>query len=83
MFEITVIIHGLFRTSEENAHHPHDPEEILDMANNFVEPAMFRGFDWDILDSNTGEILASWDSSKKEQYIAQTVWSALRPEEGL
>lgn len=79
MFDITVIIPGLFRTPEEDAHHPHDPEEILDMAHYFKKPSMFGNFDWDILDSNTGEILASWDSSKKEQYIAQTVWSALRP----
>ena len=78
MFEITVIIHGLFRTSEENAHYPHDPEEILDMANNFVEPSMFRNFDWEIIDTNTQEVLASWDSSEKKQYVAQAIWDALK-----
>lgn len=78
MFEITVIIHGLFKTPEENAHHPHDPEEVLEMTWAFQEPAMFRSFDWEIIETNTKEVLTSWDSSAKKQHISQTVWDALR-----
>ena len=78
MFKIIVSIHGLFRTPDADAQFL-DPEEILDMAHSLVKPSMFKGFDWEIIDVDTQEILASWDSSEKKQYISQVIWDALRP----
>ena len=77
MFKIIVSIHGLFRTPDADAQFL-DPEEILDMAHSLVKPSMFKGFDWEIIDADTQEILVSWDSSEKKQYTSQAIWDALR-----
>lgn len=77
MFKIIVNIHGLFRTPDTDAQ-PIDPEEILDMAYNLAKPSTFRAFDWEIIDTNTQEVLVSWDSTEKKQYTSQVIWDALR-----
>ncbi len=73
MFNITVIIHGLFRTSEDDAHHPHSIEEIRKMARAFKEPSMFLYMSWDILNTDTGEVLVSWDSDTEEEFVAPAI----------
>lgn len=79
MFDIKVVIPGVFETPED-VHDPHDPEEVLDVAFVLKKPSTFRNVDWEIIDRNTGKVLVSWDSSEKKQYVAQTIWDALRSE---
>lgn len=76
MFNITVVIHGLFRTHEEDTHHPHDPEEIDEMAYCFARPSMFRSYDWEIIDTDSQEVLVSWDSANERLYNSKTLFNA-------
>ena len=76
MFNIIVNIHGLFRTPDVDSQHL-DPEEILDMAHSLVKPSMFKGFDWEIIDADTQEVLVSWDSAESSEQVSQVIWDAL------